>query len=146
MQTPVYFVSLGPGDPELITLKALNILRQSHSIFYPATRTRQGEVISRAADILRALDIPESALCPFILPMSKDRSFAHQAYDGAYEEVVKLYDGKKNDCHRCRRGCGLLFVYTLYTRPAEGWRTDFPTCCRCARLYCGRGIGRYPCS
>lgn len=95
MQTPVYFVSLGPGDPELITLKALNILRQSHSIFYPATRTRQGEVISRAADILRALDIPESALCTFILPMSKDRSLAHQAYDGVYEEVVKLYDGQK---------------------------------------------------
>jgi precorrin-2 C20-methyltransferase (EC 2.1.1.130)/cobalt-factor II C20-methyltransferase (EC 2.1.1.151) len=52
-------------------------------------------VISRAADILRALDIPESALCPFILPMSKDRSLAHQAYDGVYEEVVKLYDGQK---------------------------------------------------
>jgi precorrin-2/cobalt-factor-2 C20-methyltransferase len=95
MHTPVYFVSLGPGDPELITLKGLKILQQANTVFYPATQSKQGEVVSRAVTILRALEIPESVLCPFILPMSKDRSHAQQAYDSVYEEVVKQHDGEK---------------------------------------------------
>ena len=32
--TKVYFVSAGPGDPELLTVKALKILKKSDAVFY----------------------------------------------------------------------------------------------------------------
>ena len=37
MKYPVLFVSLGPGDPELITLKSLKALQAADVIFCPAT-------------------------------------------------------------------------------------------------------------
>ena len=37
MQQTVTFVSLGPGDPELLTVKALNTLKQADVIVVPAT-------------------------------------------------------------------------------------------------------------
>ena len=73
MSNPIHFVSLGPGDPELITLKGLRTLRQADLIYCPATLTKQGHT-SRAMEILKDLDLDESRISPFALPMSKQRS------------------------------------------------------------------------
>ena len=62
MTYPISFVSLGPGEPELITVKGLRQLQTADIIYCPATRNRQGESISRAADIVRALEISETAI------------------------------------------------------------------------------------
>ncbi|MCS7200308.1 MAG: cobalt-precorrin-4/precorrin-4 C(11)-methyltransferase [Caldimicrobium sp.] len=33
----VYFIGMGPGDPELLTLKAVKILKEAHCIIYPGS-------------------------------------------------------------------------------------------------------------
>ena len=76
MSNPVIFVSLGPGEPDLITLKGLKALQSADCIFCPETRTTSGRILSRAADILHALDIPNTTLSRFALPMSKNREQA----------------------------------------------------------------------
>jgi len=88
MSTPIIFVSLGPGDPELITLKGLKALQQADIIFCPATTTSTGKQTSRSANILQELNIEASHIHPFLLPMNKDRSQAHQAYDSVYITAV----------------------------------------------------------
>lgn len=49
---PVIFVSLGPGEPELITVKGLKALQTADCIFCPETLAKDGNRVSRAADIL----------------------------------------------------------------------------------------------
>ena len=94
MSNPIQFVSLGPGDPELVTLKALKILRQAEIIFCPATRGKQS-VSSRATEILTALAIDSKTWRPFVLPMSKRREDARQVYDRLFEEARTAYDSGK---------------------------------------------------
>lgn len=84
---PVEFVSLGPGDPELITLKGLRTLREAHVIFCPATRQ---EGVSKAADIVCSLGIEKRKIQLYNLPMSRNRSEARQAYNTLYEEIKRL--------------------------------------------------------
>ncbi len=43
----IHFVSLGPGDPELITLKALRTLREADYIYTPVPVSRKGRHASR---------------------------------------------------------------------------------------------------
>lgn len=96
MNTPILFVSLGPGDPELITIKGLKALQQADIIFCPATTTSTGKQTSRSANILQALSIEAFHIHPFLLPMSKDRSQAQQAYDRVYTTAVESQrQGKK---------------------------------------------------
>ena len=57
MSYPICFVSLGPGDPELITLKGLKKLRQADIIYCPATISKSGQLLSRAARIIEELEI-----------------------------------------------------------------------------------------
>lgn len=91
---PVYFVSLGPGEAELITLKGLKALQSSDCIYYPATTAQDGTKSSRALDILTQLEVDRYSV-PFLLPMSKDRSKAVAAYDGVYRLVREQAEAGK---------------------------------------------------
>lgn len=78
------FISLGPGDPELITLKALKHLQNSDIIFCP------GE---RSCNIVRSLEV-KTPVKIWEIPMSKNREKALDSYDQLYEELVSLYNKK----------------------------------------------------
>lgn len=95
---PILFVSLGPGEPELITVKGLKALQAADCIFCPETRTQGGQTLSRAADIMRQLDIPENSIRRFTLPMSKQREEALSAYDRVYAESLLLYKENRKVC------------------------------------------------
>ena len=85
---PISIISLGPGDPELITLKGLRRLRQADAIYCPATVQPDGSLASRAADILRALDIDLAAIRPFPVAMRDDRAAALADYGAAVERIA----------------------------------------------------------
>lgn len=95
---PIIFVSLGPGEPELITIKGLKALQTADCIFCPETQTRDGRTISRAADIMQQLDIHRNSIHRFALPMSKQRKNALDAYDRVYEQTLLLYNEGKKVC------------------------------------------------
>ena len=84
-------VSLGPGEPELITLKALKALQEADVIYCPGTQAK-----SRARDILEALPIKMDRVRLFHVPMSKDRTLANQAYDAICAEIADLVTMGKN--------------------------------------------------
>ncbi len=95
MFNPVMFVSLGPGDPELITLKGLKVLQQADIIYCPST-ILSDRVSSRAMDILLQLGIEQSKIKGFDVPMSKDRSKAIGSYKQVAVEIERQYkSGRK---------------------------------------------------
>jgi len=85
----IYFVSLGPGDPELITLKALHTLQRADCIYTPVPTTSKGRHTSKAAEMMRSLGIREEQIQLYDLPMSKDRDGALEAYTLVADEVVR---------------------------------------------------------
>lgn len=88
MSYSVRFVSLGPGDAELITLKALHALQQADIIFCPSTLLKTGKTMSRAATLLNELGIDKS-IHLFYLPMSKDRTEAMKVYRQLFQEITQ---------------------------------------------------------
>lgn len=93
---PVIFVSLGPGDPELITLKGLKELQQTDIVFCPSTILPSGKISSRAMDILLELGISQAKINLFDVPMNKDRSLAIESYKNVSSTIAKYYrDGYK---------------------------------------------------
>ncbi|MGL5063266.1 MAG: precorrin-2 C(20)-methyltransferase [Microcoleus sp.] len=79
----LYGLGIGPGDPELITLKAYRILRSVPVIAYPTMEN--GKVLARAivADYLRSDQIE----IPMPLPFSPARS-SQPYYDIAAEKIA----------------------------------------------------------
>lgn len=92
----ITFVSLGPGDPELITLKGLKALQNADIILCPATSSKQGATLSRALNIISSLEIDSSKAELFIVPMSRDRERTLQVYnDIALRSVDYAKKGKR---------------------------------------------------
>ena len=52
--TKIYFVSAGPGDPELLTVKAAKILKKSDAVFYAGSLINPGmlKVIKKGAELI----------------------------------------------------------------------------------------------
>lgn len=88
---PIAFVSLGPGEADLITLKGLKSLQNADCILYPATILKEGNLSSRALDILTELNIDSQKTIPFHVPMSKDRSQAIEAYNQVSIDAEQQY-------------------------------------------------------
>lgn len=86
---PIYFVSLGPGDPELITIQARRILLESHVIYTPVAVAPNGRRSSKAQEMLLSVGIRAEQLALYDLPMSKKRDAAQQAYESVARAIVE---------------------------------------------------------
>lgn len=86
-------VGLGPGDPELITVKGLKALHSADLIFYPASEINKNQAKSYSGDILQCLHL-EVPCKPLLIPMTgKDRN---AFYAKAFAQIVEeLNIGKR---------------------------------------------------
>lgn len=89
-----YGVGVGPGAPELMTLKAINTIRQCNVIAFP------GENINDSvAYRIAATGVPEIAdkkLIPINMPMSGDRDEINRAHDKAVEVIEEILVSGEN--------------------------------------------------
>lgn len=95
MKGKITSVSLGPGDPELITCKALRILQEADIIFCPGTSLPDGTLKSRAFSILEGLPVEEAKIHFFAVPMSRNRAAAFQAYEEAGKALNHFVEAGK---------------------------------------------------
>ena len=87
-------VGVGPGDPELMTLKAYRYIQQAEVISYLINNNE----VSQAKNIAQtALDdgCDRCIEIPIVMPMNNERTAANVAYDEACESIkVQLEQGK----------------------------------------------------
>ncbi|MGD1885648.1 MAG: precorrin-2 C(20)-methyltransferase [Cohaesibacteraceae bacterium] len=99
MTGTLYGVGLGPGDPELLTLKAHRLINSAKIIAYPAPDNGESFARSIAAPYIA----PEAEEIPIVIPMRVERFPAQDVYDAAArtlgarlsngEDVVVLCEG-----------------------------------------------------
>lgn len=82
-------IGLGPGDPDLITIKGLKALQDADVIFYPATSITPEGVKSFALPILKHLGVAAKAQ-PLLLPMNASQRVTY--YHEAYSQIKASYD------------------------------------------------------
>lgn len=84
MNGKLYGIGVGPGDPELITLKAHRLLTTSKVIAYPAPDDGESFARSIVAEHLSA----EQIEIPIIIPMRVERFPAARIYDEKAAEIA----------------------------------------------------------
>ncbi len=91
----VYSVGLGPGDPELITVKAMRILEESDIVVVPQS-DQTGRSVAREI-VLRY--IPEEKIMMYYFPMNNDREELKRRYTELAKKIKALSESGKRVCY-----------------------------------------------
>ena len=117
----LYGVGVGPGDPDLLTLKAARLIGGAAVIAYPAPDNGVSFARAIAADHIGA-DVIE---IPMIVPMRTERFPAQTVYDTEAEQIAEHLAAGKDVVVLCE---GDPFFYGsfmyLYDRLAETFQTE----------------------
>jgi precorrin-2/cobalt-factor-2 C20-methyltransferase len=84
MTGTLYGIGVGPGDPELLTLKAVRLIQSTPVIAYPATP--QGHSLARASAV-RWLGSQQEI--PIYMPCMTDREPVNRSYDEAAAKLAE---------------------------------------------------------
>ncbi|MCY0095888.1 precorrin-2 C(20)-methyltransferase [Hoeflea ulvae] len=121
MSGKLYGLGLGPGDPDLITLKAFKILQAVPVIAWPAPDT--------GASFARSIATPHlpggQTEIPIVVPMRTERFPARDVYDKASVEIAAELDAGRDVAVLCE---GDPFFYGsfmyVFERLAERYDTE----------------------
>jgi len=88
----LYGIGVGPGDPELLTLKALRLLKQAQVIAFPAAKRRK----SNALTIVEAHLTPAQTRLEMVYPFTIEKPLP-EAYESAlaafYDDMARAIGG-----------------------------------------------------
>ncbi len=105
-------VGVGPGDPELVTLKAARLIQQADVISYIANERGESQAKTIARTVLAEVSKDQQAI-PLIMPMNEDRTQANAVYDQAAKAIYEAIQSNKNVVFLCE-GDPLFFGSFAY--------------------------------
>lgn len=116
-------IGVGPGDPELITYKAIRIIENCRVLAAP--RTKGGGMA--ALDIVRqAVDMTEKEIVPIEFLMQRDPEKRHKMYEDIFDQICVFLDAGE-DVAMITLGDVTIYstvAYVLEELKARGYRTE----------------------
>ncbi len=94
MRGTIYGVGVGPGDPELMTLKAVRLIRENRYIALPAEEPR--ESLAYRIAVQACPELAEKELVAVHMPMVRDRAKLREAHGKGARQLMALADTGEN--------------------------------------------------
>ncbi len=117
----LYGVGVGPGAPDLMTLRAARLIEGADVVAYPTLAGAESFARAIAADLIR----PDAQEIIMDVPMTVERSPAQAAYDKGAAQIAAALDKGKDVVCLCE---GDPFFYGsfmyLFARLAETYRVE----------------------
>lgn len=94
MSGKFYGVGVGPGDPELLTIKAIRIMKEADVLAVPGTQKEDSVAYQIAKQAIKEIDTKE--IISIHMPMTKDEARLEDSHRKGAEEIIQyLKMGKK---------------------------------------------------
>lgn len=121
MKTGTLFgIGIGPGDPELITVKAVRILERCRHVFVPTARN---EVRSVALEIARDYIHSDAVIQEMVFPMTTDQQKLRIHWEASARAVADVLERGSDACFLT---LGDAFLYSTYIYLVRALRKVLP--------------------
>ncbi len=139
MKGKIYGVGVGPGDPELMTLKAVRLIKENEIIAVPGEQAK--EAVAYKIAVQAVPELADKTLVPVYMPMVRDRRLIEEQHrQGA--ELLKTYLDQGKDVVYLTLGDPTVyctFSYLQHYLEADGYQVELVSgvpsfCAAAARL------------
>lgn len=124
MRGTLYGVGVGPGDPELITIKAINTIKSCNVIAFPGEKSKNAVAYNIAAACIP--EIQDKKHLPLDMPMSIDRTVLDQFHEKA-SNTIEAFLEKGEDVAFLVLGDVTIystFIYLQNIVKSHGYKTE----------------------
>lgn len=94
MKGTLYGVGVGPGDPELMTLKAVRLIRENKVIAVPGADPR--ETVAYKIAVQAVPELAEKELLPIYMPMTHDPEELEKNHARGAKALEEILDREEN--------------------------------------------------
>ncbi len=115
-----YGLGVGPGDPELMTLKAVRVLEECSTVFIPRSAVGEG---SRAGEIAGRYMKPGAEVQELVFPMTRDPETLEKSWRASVKEVAAVVRRGKSTAFLT---LGDPMLYSTYIYLLRGLRVELP--------------------
>lgn len=116
----LYGIGVGPGDPDLITVKAAKVLAECHHVFVPKAR-EEGESV--ALRIARQHIKSEAQIHEIVFPMTTDRVKLAERWEESARVIAETLETGSDVCFLT---LGDAFLYSTYIYMLRALRRRIP--------------------
>ena len=94
MKGMLYGVGVGPGDPELMTLKAVRMIKENEVIAVPGENVK--ETVAYQIAVQAVPELEEKELLPIFMPMTHDRAKMEENHQKGAKTIETYLEQGKN--------------------------------------------------
>lgn len=109
MKGKLYGIGVGPGDPELLTLKAKRLIEECDLVAVPVKKAGEDSVALNIAK--GAVDIPDEKIREIVFSMEKDKAKREYCRQAAAAEIMELLDEGKTIAMLALGDIGIYSTY-----------------------------------
>ncbi len=109
----LYGVGVGPGDPELMTLKAARLIRETEVIALPGTAAE--ETVAYQIAVQAVPELSKKTLVPVAMPMTHDKEEMRRNHDKA-ADLLEIYLVKEENVVFLTLGDPTIYSTYLYVQ------------------------------
>jgi precorrin-2/cobalt-factor-2 C20-methyltransferase len=112
-----YGIGVGPGDPELITVKGMNILSRCKRVFVPKARIKSESIAHKIAEsYIRA----DAEISEVLFPMVEDREVLRKQWEESADEILETLAAGEDACFLTLGDALLYSTYIYLVRALRG--------------------------
>ena len=110
MKGKLYSVGIGPGDPELLTLKAVRLLKECDVV---AIAEGDNGILTAKGIVNQVVDLDKKEQLMVFMPMTKDMAVMDAAHRKGADDIEALLDQGKNVVF-ITLGCPTVYATCIY--------------------------------
>ena len=137
MKGRLYCIGLGPGDPELVTVKALRLMKECPVWFIPQSgpdKETAGRILQAAANYADEDLQVSKTIVKLAFPMTRNEDILEEAHR-KNAEIIEAYLDKGEDAALFTLGCPTVYASCSYVESPR--RLRYSNCSGRHQFLCG---------
>ena len=127
MRGKITCVGVGPGDPELLTIKAVRVMKEADVLAFPYSNEQSRESVAYGIAVAACGELAGKEQLPLFCPMTRDEALRKKCQEEAVNSLLRLLEQGRSVAYLTLGDPMIYCTYSMFAKPLEeqGYSTEY---------------------